>query len=174
MDSGLLFPEKDWPPVGWREMTAVDWEEWRSKWGAKIGYQWLYQGHLQKILWEQMPYKVFELLGDETGFLVIPEFDYSTEAKILNGDLSVRCVMKPVFNVRGLAGERLEAAKKAQMSYYNGRWNPEPHFKRQVRNRDRTDGVIEIEGNDGFADCMYFFDTQTGAFVGAEPYAWTD
>ena len=155
-------------------MTPAELTDWKNELGEVIGYQWIYKGEQQKTLWDQLPYKVFELLADETGFLVLPEVYRSPEAKILNGDLSVRCTMHPTFNVRGFSDERLEEVKKANLSLY-GHWTPTPQFKQQSRvNRKRTDGIIEIEGNDGIADCMYFFDAQTGALVGAEPYTWTD
>ncbi len=174
MNSGKSFLKKDWPPAGWREMTPAELTDWKSELGEVIGYQWIFKGEQQKILWDQLPYKVFELLPDETGFLVLPEVYWSAEAKILNGDLSVRCTMRPTFNERGFSDERLEEVKKANLSLY-GHWTPTPHFKQQVRaNRKRTDGIIEIDGNDGIADCMYFFDAQTGALVSAEPYTWAD
>lgn len=174
LDSGKTFLAKNWPPEGWREMTPAELTDWRNNLGTVVGYQWLYKGKQQKIVGNQMVYEVFDLLADETGFLVRSDFYRSSEAKILNGDLSVRCTMHPQFNVRGFSAERLEEVKRANLSLY-GQWDSVPHFKQQVRNnKKRTDGIIEIEGNDGLADCMYFFDAQTGALVGAEPYTWAD
>ena len=174
LDSGKTFIAKNWPPDGWREMTPAELSDWRSNLGTVVGYQWLYKGKLQKILGNQIAYEVFELLADETGFLVRSDFYRSCEAKILNGDLNVRCTMYPTFNVRGLRDSELEKVYKAKVQHY-GRCDVEPYFKQQVRNnKKRTDGIIEIEGNDGIADCMYFFDAQTGALVGAEPFTWAD
>lgn len=174
LDSGKTFLAKNWPPEGWREMTPAELTDWRNNLGPVVGYQWFYKGKPQNIMGTQMVYEVFELLADETGFLVRSDFYRSSEAKILNGDLSVRCTLHPKFNVRGFSDERLEEVKRASLSYY-GHWTPTPHFKQFVRaNKKRTDGIIEIEGNDGIADCMYFFDAQTGALVGAEPYTWAD
>lgn len=174
MSSRKLFLAKNWPPLGWREMTETDWANWRHEWGEQTGYQWQFKGHLQKVFLNQTPYKIFDVLANETGFLVFPEVYWSAEAKILNGDLSERCVMKPIFNVRGFTPERLEVVKAANVKE-RGEWIPIPHFKQQVRaNRTRTDGIVEIEGNDGIADCMYLFDETTGVLVGAEPYAWAD
>jgi hypothetical protein len=174
LDSGKTYPAKNWPPEGWSEMTPAELTDWRSNLGEMVGYQWFYQGKLQKVLWDQIPYKVFDLLADETGFLVLPEIYWSAEAKILNGDLGVRCTMYPRFNVRGFSDTRLEEVKRANIIRY-GDWTPTPHFKQQSRaDTKRTDGIIEIEGNDGIADCLFFYDVQTGEFVGAKPFTWSD
>lgn len=173
-DNGLLLPINCLRASQPNEMSMETWEDFFRKNGKGIGYQWLYKGNLQKVLWDQITYQSFDLLADETGFLVLPDAYRSPEAKILNGDLCVRCTMHPTFNVRGFSDERLEEVKRASLSNY-GHWTPTPHFKQQSRaNKKRTDGIIEIEGNDGIADCMYFFDAQTGALVGAEPYTWAD
>lgn len=173
-DNGLLLSINDLRSSSPREMSDEDWNKFFQEQGRGIGYQWFYQGYQQKVLWDQISYKVFDLLSDETGFLVFLDGYRSVEAKILNGDLSVRCTMHPTFNVRGLSDIELENVYKAKVQHY-GRCDVEPYFKQQVRNnKKRTDGIIEIEGNDGITDCMYFFDAQTGALVGAEPFPWAD
>src|SRR5690606_37014742 len=142
-------------PLGWKQTTEKRWQEWRYERGEQAGYDWAFEGDVRTIFWAEMPYKVFDVLADKTGFLVFPEIYWSLEAKILNGDLSERCIMKPVFNVRGFASERLEVVNAAHMTE-RGEWSPMPHFKQQVRaNRNRADGIVEIEGNDGIADCVY-------------------
>lgn len=152
-----------------KDFPGMSLQEYWDFWGNELYRRWTYKGTCYEASFPEIGFGVDYLLADETGFLVLPEVYRSSEAKILNGDLSVRCTMHPTFNVRGFSDERLEEVKKANLSLY-GHWTPKPHFKQQVRaNRKRTDGIIEIEGNDGIADCMYFFDAQTGALLGAEP-----
>jgi hypothetical protein len=56
-----------------------------------------------------------------------------------------------------------------------GEWNPTPHFKQQARaNQKRVDGIVEIEGNDGIADCIFLFDAKTGVLVETQPFSWAD
>lgn len=156
------------------DFPGMSLQEYWDYWGNELYRQWIYKGKKYEANFFKLGFTVDYFLADETGFLVFLEVYRTTEAKILNGDLSVRCIMHPTFNVRKFSDERLEEVKKANLSLY-GHWTPTPHFKQQVRaNRKRTDGIIEIDGNDGIADCMYFFDAQTGALVSAEPYTWTD
>ncbi len=169
-DNGKIRPYGD----HWTESSELTWTEYWNFWGQQIANRWVYKNTSYQVNFQELGYEWVDLLFDETGLLVFPDIYRSPEAKILNGDLSVRCTMHPTFNVRGFSDERLEEVYKAKVQYY-GRCDAEPHFKQQSRvNRKRTDGIIEIEGNDGIADCMYFFDAQTGALVGAEPYTWTD
>lgn len=158
----------------WSDSPEMTWSEYWDYWGNEVANRWVYRGESYQVNFREIGYEWVDFLFDKTGFLAFPDIYCSPATKILNGDLTVRCTMHPTFNVRGFSDERLEEVKKANLSLY-GHWTPTPHFKQQVRaNRKRADGIIEIEGNDGIADCMYFFDAQTGGFVGAEPYTWTD
>jgi len=169
-DNGKIRPEN----AKWSDSPELTWAQYWAYWGKEVANRWVYRKVVHQVNFGELGYEWVDLLPDKTGFLAFPNIYRSLEAKILNGDLERRCVLKPVFNVRGFGQERLEEVKKANFQLY-GQWDSEPHFKQQVRNnRNRKDGILEVEGNDGIADCMYFFDMQTGAFVGAEPYTWCD
>lgn len=160
--------------ASWLDSPNMTWSEYWDFWGKQIANRWSYKGLSYQVNFLELGYEWVDLLFDETGLLAFPDVYCSPEAKILNGDLIVRCTMHPAFNVRSLSDGELEEVYKAKIKHY-GHSEAVPHFKQQVRaNRNRTDGIIEIEGNDGITDCMFFFDSQTGALVGAEPFPWAD
>jgi hypothetical protein len=169
-DNGRIRPFNEY----WTDSSKLSWTEYCNFWGKQIANRWIYNNMVYQVNFKEIGYEWVDLLFDETGFLVLPEVYCSALAKIFNGDLNLRCIMYPIFNVRGLSDNELEKVKNAKIQHY-GHWDSRPHFKWQSRNNPkRADGIIEIEGNDGISDCMYFFNAQNGAFVGAEPFNWID
>ena len=153
----------------------------RAYWGKELSRRWNYKGETYEADFEEMGFQHANLLPDETGFMVMRNAYWSAEAKILNGDLSFRCVLKPAFNVRGFDAARLaliaEIRAKELVLFPNPHFaeNTAPHFKQQTgRCKKRADGLLEVEGNDGLADCMFHFNNQTGELVSSEPYTWVD
>lgn len=176
-DNGKLRPN-DHRHVG---PDVLDFQAYDDFWGKELSRRWSYKGQTYETGFEAMGFQYAKLLPDETGFMVMQNAYWSAEAKILNGDLSVRCVLKPAFNVRGFDAARLaliaevRAKELALSPNPNVAGNIVPHFKQQTgRCKKRADGLLEVEGNDGLADCMFHFHSQTGALLSSEPYSWVD
>ena len=111
---------------------------------------------------------VLDLLSDETGFLAMKHY-HVPEAYILNGDASVRCVLKPAFNVRGHDAQRLALIKKddEEAAKRSGRVDGPSERCAIFHNKtDRAD-VLEMFGDDGFGDCYYEYDGNTGQLLHA-------
>lgn len=136
--------------------------------------RWLFEGHCFELAMIGMnAYEVIELLTDETGFLGMKHYDV-TEAHILNGDASIRFLLKPAVNMRGFDAERLASIEKTNIEKAKLQGNPitscQPSglFHYKTARKD----VLEIFGDDGFGDCFYRYDTNTGELISYEPRKW--
>jgi len=113
-------------------------------------------------------FSVLDLLPDETGFLAMKHY-HALEAYILNGDASVRFILKPTFNVRGHDKQRLALIKKydeeetKRFGHTGGARARQAIFHNKTERKD----VLEMFGDDGFGDCYYEYDSNTGELLNA-------
>lgn len=163
-DNGKIRP-LDWPPNNWRYIPP---DELFGPWGSEAGKRWYFRGNEYVIDCEKSGFYVVDLIPDNTGILAI-RHEHAPEAYILNGDASVRFVLTPVFNVRGHDEKRLalvqkldqEAAQRAGIAAVPRKNQAMFHNK-----TERTD-ALEMFGDDGFGDCYYEYDSDTGQLLSA-------
>ncbi|WP_155835210.1 hypothetical protein [Herbaspirillum sp. RV1423] len=144
--------------------------------GGMVFKKWSYRGVLHEIFFENTNYNrySFEILPDETGFVVIDGIP-STPGKhayILRGDATVRFVLTPAFNMRGFDAERLAVVRQhdEERAKLSGRMlNTVIPREEQTcfHNADTSDGKLEIFGDDGLGDCYYTYDWNTGELISA-------
>ena len=136
--------------------------------------RWMYAKNQYQLKMDgRNSFGVVDLLPDQTGFLTMKHYDVP-EANILNGDTSVRFVLKPVFNVRGHDANRLALVQKFDQEAAQRAGLPAVSRQNQTlfhNKTERTD-VLEMFGDDGFGDCYYEYDSNTGQLLRARalPY----
>ncbi|WP_428852358.1 hypothetical protein [Imbroritus primus] len=129
---------------------------------------WVYRDQRHCLSMHDRGYRSFYVLPDHTGFVAI-DGSPGKHAHILNGDGSIRFILTPSFNVRRLSLEQLAKIKKLQregLLFKDGEDSTLFHY---VSNNTEK---LEIFGDDGFGDCYYTYDWNTGALISARalPY----
>jgi hypothetical protein len=117
-------------------------------------------------------FSVLELLPDETGILAMKHYDVP-EAYILNGDATVRFVLKPILNARGFTSDRLALIKKSDEEDAERLFRKPIPRESQAMFHNKTDrnDVLEMFGDDGYGDCYYRYDSTTGELLSTETHA---
>lgn len=134
--------------------------------------RWSYGGRdFQLPMVGENSYSVLDILPDETGFFAMERYDMP-EAYVLNGDGSIRVVLKPAFNVRGF-----DAPSPLSKQVLKGEEEPQSIFdpvppNKQLMFHYKTDRVdmLEIFGDDGFGDCYYRYDAVSGKLLSTEAH----
>lgn len=113
-------------------------------------------------------YSVLDVLPGQTGVLVMKDY-YQPEAFILNGDASVRFILKPAFNMRGHSCERLALINSIDREEAQSLCKDVVPREQQVLFHYKTEreDVLEIFGDDGFGDCYYVYESNTGKLLSA-------
>ncbi|WP_394792400.1 hypothetical protein [Rhodoferax sp.] len=145
-----------------------------SKRGATkiVEKRWIHRGQPYQIDFQEEGYIFVDLLSDMTGFCALVgkhPWDMK-KAYVLNGDASIRHILKPVFNIRGFDAERLAAIQKTDETAAKASFGkPTPHENQVMFHykTERTD-VLEIFGDDGFGDCYYRYDSTKGELLSTE------
>ena len=91
------------------------------------------------------------------------------EATVLNGDASIRFIIKPGFNMRSHSNERLALIRQIDEKEAKRLFKePVPRERQALFHYEtgRTD-VLEMFGDDGFGDCYYEYDSNTGELLSA-------
>jgi len=130
---------------------------------------WKYQGkNFEIAMIGDGAYSIIDILPDTTGFITMTQYDVS-EAIILNGDGSIRFVLKPVINVRGFDQQRLAVIEKLEIerAFRAGKvissYDPLAIFHYKTQRKD----VLGFFGDDGFGDCHYCYDSNSGKLISA-------
>lgn len=138
-----------------------------------VGFSWLCEGKEYQIDSIKDCVSLLYPLPDESGFLAM-ERHHVLQARVLNADGSLRFLLEPSVNMRGFDSERLALIEKLEIEDAKRRgelvdsWQPQALFHYKT---ERTD-CLEIFGDDGFGDCHYRYDPNSGALISAETRSW--
>ncbi|WP_332777568.1 hypothetical protein [Polaromonas sp.] len=166
-DNGRLRPKDRLP----KNFYELDIEAYWKFWGNEVATRWTFRDQTFQVDFKSRGLGVVEILPDGSGFLAMKQEHYS-EAHILNGDATVRFVLKPAVNMRGFDAARLAVIEKLEIerAYRSGEviksWQPTALFHYKTQRQD----CLEIFGDDGFGDCYYRYDTNTGELLSAETH----
>lgn len=127
---------------------------------------WEYKNATYEI--DRHIYCSLDLLPDQTCFVAI-DGNPGKHAYILNGDATIRFVLPPAFNMRKFDAERLADIQKSDEEDAKRRYEKTIPREQQVcfHSADTNDGKLEIFGDDGFGDCYYTYDWNTGELLSA-------
>lgn len=156
----------------WPHGTPV-FPEIQDRGGSKmVAKRWNYGGQSFELpMVGDEAYSIIDVLQDETGFVVMRQYDVP-EAAILNGDASVRFLLKPLINVRGFDKQRLSLIEELEIknAFHSGviidSYKPTAMFHYKTPRKD----VLEFFGDDGYGDCYYSYDSSTGELVSTQAY----
>jgi len=135
--------------------------------------RWRYHGRFFELSMIDGIYSIIDILPDETGLVAMKQYD-ALEAHILNGDASIRFAIKPLVNARGFDKERLAAIEELEIKNASrsgeviSSWEPIALFHNKT---ERTD-VLEFFGDDGYGDCYYRYDSNTGELLNIQSHPW--
>lgn len=136
--------------------------------------RWMCLGQPYQIDFRERGFIFVDLLSDMTGFcaMVGSHPGDIKMAYILNGDSTVRHVLKPAVNMRGFDAERLAVIQKIDEAEAKRMFRkPIPHEDQAMFHykTERTE-LLEIFGDDGYGDCYYRYDSTTGELLSTETH----
>jgi hypothetical protein len=161
-DNGEIWPHSSlvFPEIAKRGASKI------------ICKRWIFNGNTHQLAMAgPNSYEVVEVLPDKTGLVIMKHFDVP-QALVLNGDGSVRFTLKPEFNKRGFDGGRIAVIQKLdEAEAMKIGVKPVPRTEQAIFHckTDRND-VLELFGDDGYGDCLYRYDSDTGILLSFETH----
>lgn len=163
-DNGECWPHDElvFPEIAERGATKI------------VEKRWVYRDHPYQINLLEAGFVFVDLLPDMTGFCgLIGSHPWAIKkAHILNGDATIRHILKPVVNVRGVGLDAVRLPSKKGMGELEDSRMPhplEPHADQAIfHNKTARADVLEIFGDDGYGDCYYRYDSTTGELLSTE------
>lgn len=145
-----------------------------SKRGATkiVAIRWMFQGQTYQIYFHERGFVFVDALPDSTGLCaMVGSHPWNIKmAYILNGDNTVRHVLKPAVNMRNFDEKRLAEIQELDEAKATRMFSKPTSHEGQAMFHYKTEraDLLEIFGDDGYGDCYYRYDSTTGELLSTE------